>query len=158
MMFLHQSSWFNKQLLQKDWLYMHGFNDVVPCLQDCLDNFRDQNEFCYVSRDADDIEKGKSTRKDDKWWLPAPKVPPAGLSEMCRKFLQYQKDCVNQVLKAAMAINAQVLSEMEIPENYIESLPKVRPFCRPKKLYCLRACVFKSLCCVFKSSRFQKCF
>ncbi|KAE7997456.1 hypothetical protein FH972_002092 [Carpinus fangiana] len=91
---------------------------------DCLDNFRDQNEFCYVSRDADDIEKGKSTRKDDKWWLPAPKVPPAGLSEMCRKFLQYQKDCVNQVLKAAMAINAQVLSEMEIPENYIESLPK----------------------------------
>lgn len=32
---------------------------------------------------------------------------------------------MNQVLKAAMAINAQVLSEMEIPENYIESLPKV---------------------------------
>jgi hypothetical protein len=25
-----------------------------------------------------------------------------------------------------MAINAQILSEMEIPENYIESLPKVR--------------------------------
>ncbi|XP_059458191.1 rop guanine nucleotide exchange factor 12-like [Corylus avellana] len=93
-------------------------------LIDCLDNFRDQNEFCYVSKDADDSEKGKTTRKDDKWWLPAPKVPPAGLSEMCRKFLQYQKDCVNQVLKAAMAINAQVLSEMEIPENYIESLPK----------------------------------
>lgn len=40
--------------------------------------------------------------------------------------MQYQKDCVNQVLKAAMAINAQVLSEMEIPENYIESLPKVK--------------------------------
>lgn len=33
---------------------------------------------------------------------------------------------MNQVLKAAMAINAQILSEMEIPENYIESLPKVR--------------------------------
>jgi hypothetical protein len=31
---------------------------------------------------------------------------------------------VNQVLKAAMAINAQVLSEMEIPESYLESLPK----------------------------------
>ncbi|GLT71880.1 hypothetical protein SLA2020_438670 [Shorea laevis] len=93
-------------------------------LIDCLDNFRDQNEFCYVSRDADDSEKGKATRKDDKWWLPTPKVPPAGLSEMSRKFLQYQKDCVNQVLKAAMAINAQVLSEMEIPDNYIESLPK----------------------------------
>jgi hypothetical protein len=25
-----------------------------------------------------------------------------------------------------MAINAQVLTEMEIPENYIESLPKVK--------------------------------
>ncbi|CAM8881071.1 unnamed protein product [Rhodiola kirilowii] len=39
--------------------------------------------------------------------------------------LQFQKDSANQVIKAAMAINAQVLSEMVIPENYIESLPKV---------------------------------
>ncbi|XP_024022513.1 rop guanine nucleotide exchange factor 12 [Morus notabilis] len=93
-------------------------------LTDCLDNFKDQNEFTYVSKDAPDSEKGNTKRKDDKWWLPTPKVPPDGLSEMSRKFLQYQKDCVNQVLKAAMAINAQTLSEMEIPENYIESLPK----------------------------------
>ncbi|KAF5466606.1 hypothetical protein F2P56_016518 [Juglans regia] len=93
-------------------------------LIDCLDNFKDQNEFYYVSRDDDESDKGKAKRKDDKWWLPTPQVPKEGLSEMSRKFLQYQKDCVNQVLKAAMAINAQVLSEMEIPENYIESLPK----------------------------------
>ncbi|KAG6733707.1 hypothetical protein I3842_01G237400 [Carya illinoinensis] len=93
-------------------------------LIDCLDNFKDQNEFYYMSRDDDDSDKGKAKRKDDKWWLPTPQVPKEGLSEMSRKFLQYQKDCVNQVLKAAMAINAQVLSEMEIPENYIESLPK----------------------------------
>ncbi|XP_050233747.1 rop guanine nucleotide exchange factor 12 [Mercurialis annua] len=93
-------------------------------LIDCLDNFRDQNEFTYISKDAPDSEKGSNKRKDDKWWLPTAKVPPNGLSEGSRKFLQYQKDCVNQVLKAAMAINAQVLSEMEIPENYIESLPK----------------------------------
>ena len=33
---------------------------------------------------------------------------------------------MNQVLKAAMAINAQILSKMEIPEDYIESLPKVK--------------------------------
>lgn len=38
--------------------------------------------------------------------------------------MQYQKDCVNQVLKASMAINAQILGEMEIPENYIDTLPK----------------------------------
>jgi isopenicillin N synthase-like dioxygenase len=91
--------------------------------QECLDNFKDQQEFYYVSKDADkDKEKSNS---DDKWWLPTPKVPEEGLSEAARKFLQYQKDCVNQVLKAAMAINAQILSEMEIPENYIDSLPKV---------------------------------
>ncbi|XP_012073374.3 rop guanine nucleotide exchange factor 12 [Jatropha curcas] len=90
----------------------------------CLDNFKEQNEFYYVSRDAPDSEKGNTKRKDDKWWLPTAKVPANGLSEASRKFLQYQKDCVNQVLKAAMAINANVLAEMEIPENYIESLPK----------------------------------
>ncbi|CAI0423142.1 unnamed protein product [Linum tenue] len=91
--------------------------------QDCLDNFKDQSEFTYVSRDAPDSEKGPK-RKEEKWWLPTAKVPTNGLSDSARKFLQYQKDCVNQVLKAAMAINAQVLAEMEIPENYIESLPK----------------------------------
>lgn len=91
-------------------------------LIDCLDNFQDQNEFWYVSRDADESEKG--VQRDDKWWLPTVKVPPSGLSDSARKLLQYQKEAVNQVLKASLAINAQVLSEMEIPENYIESLPK----------------------------------
>ncbi|KAI4331443.1 hypothetical protein MLD38_029630 [Melastoma candidum] len=92
-------------------------------LLDCLDNFKDQNEFYYVKKE--DNDKGSSRgRTDDKWWLPTVKVPPNGLSDMTRKWIQFQKDSVNQVLKAAMAINAQVLSEMEIPENYIESLPK----------------------------------
>ncbi|XP_068652794.1 rho guanine nucleotide exchange factor 8-like [Aristolochia californica] len=87
-----------------------------------LDNFKDQDEFWYVKRDSDD--KSNDQRQDDKWWLPKPKVPPNGLSEVSRRWLQFQKDSVNQVLKAAMAINAQVLSEMEIPDTYIESLPK----------------------------------
>ncbi|KAM3219074.1 hypothetical protein P3L10_023605 [Capsicum annuum] len=55
----------------------------------------------------------------DKWWIPAPKVPPNDLSY----WLRLQKDSVNQVHKAVIAINSQVLSEMEIPESYIESLP-----------------------------------
>ncbi|CAL5443947.1 unnamed protein product [Camellia sinensis] len=88
-------------------------------LIDCLDNFKEQNEFTYMSKDDD-----KNKRKDDKWWIPTPKVPPNGLSESTRKWLQFQKDSVNQVLKAALAINAQVITEMEIPENYIDSLPK----------------------------------
>lgn len=90
-----------------------------------MDNFKDQNEFYYIKKEDDNSEGGNDRRKDNKWWLPTCKVPPNGLSEMTRRWLQFQKDSVNQVLKAAMAINAQVLSEMEIPENYIESLPKV---------------------------------
>jgi len=78
-----------------------------------------------VSKDADESENGNVPRNEDKWWLPTVKVPPNGLSDISRKWLLFQKDSVNQVLKAAMAINAQVLSEMEIPESYIESLPKV---------------------------------
>lgn len=98
----------------------------VPKLkQDCLENFKDQNEFSYVSKNSDDSQKGKNTRNEDKWWVPTPQVPPNGLSEVTRKWLQFQKDSVNQVHKASMAINAQILSEMEIPEDYIESLPKV---------------------------------
>ncbi|XP_073006531.1 rho guanine nucleotide exchange factor 8-like [Typha latifolia] len=93
-------------------------------LMEYLDNFKDHHEFWYVKRDADESDKGKSQRKDDKWWLPTVKVPPDGLSEVSRKWLQYQKELVNQVLKAAMAINANVLMEMEIPEDYIDSLPK----------------------------------
>lgn len=80
-----------------------------------------------MSKHSDDSDQDTANKKnDDKWWLPTPKVPAEGLSDAARKFLQYQKDCVNQVLKAAMAINAQVLTEMEIPESYIDSLPKVR--------------------------------
>ncbi|XP_030487951.1 rop guanine nucleotide exchange factor 12 [Cannabis sativa] len=94
-----------------------------------LDNFGSQNEFWYVSKDADDSEKGNFQRNDDKWWLPTVKVSPDGLSNVCRKWLLFQKESVNQVLKAAMAINAQVLSEMEIPENYIEALPKNGRYC-----------------------------
>ncbi|RLM80535.1 hypothetical protein C2845_PM12G09190 [Panicum miliaceum] len=82
-----------------------------------MDNFVDQTEFWYE-------KGGDNKRDDDKWWMPTVKVPSEGLSDVTRKWLQYQKECVNQVLKAAMAINAQVLVEMEIPEIYIESLPK----------------------------------
>ncbi|KAK8939359.1 Rho guanine nucleotide exchange factor 8 [Platanthera guangdongensis] len=89
-----------------------------------LDDFKDRNEFWYVKEDAESSEDGNSDRKKDKWWLPTVKVPPNGLSDMSRKWLQFQKESVNQVLKAAMAINAQVLMEMEIPESYIDSLPK----------------------------------
>ncbi|GAB4852598.1 hypothetical protein Ancab_016812 [Ancistrocladus abbreviatus] len=92
-------------------------------LIDCLDKFKGQSEFGYVDS-KDESEAEKAGRHTDKWWIPTVKVPPGGLSDATRKWIQCQKDSVNQVLKAAMAINAQILSEMEIPESYIEALPK----------------------------------
>ncbi|KAK9148763.1 hypothetical protein Scep_007520 [Stephania cephalantha] len=102
-------------------------------LLDYLDNFKDQNEFTYVSRDSEEAEKGRRT--GEKWWLPVPKVPPNGLSEVSRKWIQFQKESVNQVLKAAMAINAQVLSEMQIPDSYLETLPKNGKACLGDTMY-----------------------
>ncbi|CAA7045788.1 unnamed protein product [Microthlaspi erraticum] len=93
-------------------------------LIDTLDNFRGHNEFWYVSRDSEEGKQARNARTNDKWWLPPVKVPPGGLSEPARRMLYFQKDSVTQVQKAAMAINAQVLSEMAIPESYIDSLPK----------------------------------
>ena len=42
--------------------------------QDTLDNFRDQNEFWYVSKNDENSEDNtNSQRKSDKWWLPTVK-------------------------------------------------------------------------------------
>lgn len=103
-----------------------------------LDGFR-ETEFWYVDRgilvaDADDDRSGAypsssfgrpSLRQEEKWWLPCPRVPSKGLSEDSRKKLQQCRDCANQILKAAMAINSAVLAETEIPDAYLETLPKV---------------------------------
>lgn len=102
-----------------------------------LDGFHD-SEFYYVDRGiivsgADETEAyhlspspiRPSVRQEEKWWLPFPKVPPNGLSQDVRKQLLHSRECTNQILKAAMAINSSVLAEMEIPTTYLESLPKV---------------------------------
>lgn len=77
---------------------------------------------------ATETEKEDSQRGDEKWWIPIVKVPPNGLSPASRAWIQHQKELVNQVLKAAMAINANCLMEMAIPECYLETLPKVRTY------------------------------
>lgn len=92
-------------------------------VKDILDKFEGEQEFKYVSRDANESQRG--FQRSDKWWLPTVKVPPGGLSEGSKRFLQKQKKAVDQVLKAAMAINSQALNDMHIPDSYIESLPKV---------------------------------
>ncbi|XP_058098412.1 rop guanine nucleotide exchange factor 1-like isoform X2 [Magnolia sinica] len=113
-----------------------------------LDGFRD-TEFWYVDRgilvgDADDVgaypssssSSGRpSVRQEDKWWLPCPRVPSKGLSDDMRKRLQQCRECANQILKAAMAINSSVLAEMEIPDAYFESLPKSGKSCLGDIIY-----------------------
>ncbi|KAK4432332.1 Rop guanine nucleotide exchange factor 7 [Sesamum alatum] len=99
-------------------------------LLETLDSFK-SSEFWYVDQGivAPEADGSSSFRKplpnqEDKWWLPVPRVPPGGLSEEARKMVQYTRDCTNQILKAAMAINSAVLAEMDIPDSYLETLPK----------------------------------
>ncbi|KAJ7966926.1 Rop guanine nucleotide exchange factor like [Quillaja saponaria] len=101
-----------------------------------LDGFCD-SDFYYVDRGiivagADDTKTfpmsesswKPSIRQEEKWWLPFPRVPANGLSPDARKRLQQYRECTNQILKAAMAINSSVLAEMEIPDAYLNNLPE----------------------------------
>ncbi|KAL7611073.1 rop guanine nucleotide exchange factor 1 [Lactuca sativa] len=114
-----------------------------------LDGFHDK-EFCYVDRgivlaEAETCDTHAypsnvsaarpSVRQEEKWWLPYPKVPSKGLSEDARKKLHQCRDCANQILKAALAINSNVLSEMEIPNAYLETLPKNGKECLGEIIY-----------------------
>ncbi|KAI4350239.1 hypothetical protein L6164_004712 [Bauhinia variegata] len=109
-----------------------------------LDGFSD-TEFWYVDRgiilgdskacDVYSNEARLSVRQEEKWWLPSPKVPPNGLPTDARKKLQQCRECTNQILKAAMAINSSVLAEMEIPGAYLDSLPKNGKVCLGDIIY-----------------------
>ncbi|XP_048225509.1 rop guanine nucleotide exchange factor 7 [Ricinus communis] len=99
-------------------------------LLEILDSF-DNTEFWYVDQgilaseaDGSSSFRRALQRQEEKWWLPVPRVPPCGLHENSRKELQHKRDCTNQMLKAAMAINSITLADMEVPETYLEGLPK----------------------------------
>ncbi|CAL1372898.1 unnamed protein product [Linum trigynum] len=131
-------------------LYMNlpALKKLDAMLIGMLEEFR-ETEFWYVDRGIVVAEErdeyglyppgfsgGRpSIRQEEKWWLPCPKVPPNGLSEEARKKLQQFRDCTNQILKAAMAINSSVLAEMEIPSAYLETLPKSGRACLGDVIY-----------------------
>ncbi|CAI9101841.1 OLC1v1039259C1 [Oldenlandia corymbosa var. corymbosa] len=102
-------------------------------LLDILDSFA-ETEFWYEEQGSRSEKSTRSgsfrrilpapQRKEEKWWLPVPCVPSNGLSEESRKHLRNKRDCANQIHKAAKALNNSILSEMEIPDSYISSLPK----------------------------------
>ncbi|XP_047045826.1 rop guanine nucleotide exchange factor 7-like [Lolium rigidum] len=99
-------------------------------LLETLESFRD-TEFWYVDQGicAPDCDGSASFRRpvhrrDEKWWLPVPRLAPGGLREATRTQLEHKRDCANQILKAAMAINSNALAEMDVPDSYHDSLPK----------------------------------
>lgn len=110
-------------------LNLPALRKLDAMLLESLDNFSEA-EFWYVDQGVTDEEyengaaRPSVQRNEEKWWLPTAKVPSNGLSEGEKKRLQHQRDCINQILKAALAINSQVLSEMEVPDVYWSALPK----------------------------------
>lgn len=101
-------------------------------LLDILDSFQD-TEFWYAEKGSMSSNSNRSRsgsfrrlslQKEEKWWLPVPCIPSSGLSEKARKHLRNKRECANQIHKAAMAINSTILAEMEIPESFIDTLPK----------------------------------
>ncbi|KAJ9188334.1 hypothetical protein P3X46_003700 [Hevea brasiliensis] len=100
-------------------------------LIEILDGFQD-TEFWYAEQGSMSSNSTLSgsfrrvivQRKEEKWWVPVPCVPPRGISEKSRKHLRHKRDCAYQIHKAAMAINSSILAEMDIPDTYMASLPK----------------------------------
>jgi PRONE (Plant-specific Rop nucleotide exchanger) len=114
-----------------------------------LDSFH-KPEFWYIDDGKKSFSSGSSSfrrlshRNEEKWWLPVPCVPPdTGLSENARKNLQQKRDCANQIHKAAVAINSGVLADMEIPESFLATLPKVY-FLPGIALFCIIPCQHSS--------------
>ncbi|XP_022134458.1 rop guanine nucleotide exchange factor 5 [Momordica charantia] len=110
-------------------------------LLEILESFVD-TEFWYVDQGivASDGDGSSSFRKivqrqQEKWWLPVPRVPAGGLGEDSRKQLHHTRDCTNQILKAVVAINNIALADMEVPESYLETLPKNGRACLGDVIY-----------------------
>ncbi|KAL2892227.1 Rop guanine nucleotide exchange factor 2 [Bienertia sinuspersici] len=113
----------------------------LPALKK-LDGMLMEKEFWYAEQGNMTKSSSRATsfrkvvaRKDEKWWLPIPCIPPGGLSENGRKHLKHQRDCASQIHKAAMAINSNTLNEMEVPESYITGLPKSGKSCLGDAMY-----------------------
>ncbi|GBG66187.1 hypothetical protein CBR_g57067 [Chara braunii] len=92
-------------------------------LLDTLDSFVERDFWYMQPGPAPECERAMVPGYN-KWWLPEVVIAQGGLPEESRKKLHQKRDCTSQILKAAMAINTQVLAEMEVPDAYWEQLPK----------------------------------
>ncbi|KAJ8535450.1 hypothetical protein K7X08_023170 [Anisodus acutangulus] len=110
-------------------------------LIEILDSFTN-TEFWYVDQGIMAAEDDGSAsfrkaiqRQQDKWWLPVPRVPHGGLLEDTRKQLNHKRECASQILKASMSINSITLADMEVPESYLDALPKNGRACLGEVIY-----------------------
>ncbi|KAJ0266311.1 Rop guanine nucleotide exchange factor 5 [Hirschfeldia incana] len=110
-------------------------------LLEILASFK-KTEFWYVDQgivssenDGSASFRRKIQRQEEKWWLPVPRLAPNGLTEDARTELNHKRDCATQILKAAMAINSVSLTEMDVPESYLETLPKNGRSCLGDVIY-----------------------
>uniref|UniRef100_A0A0E0AJN9 PRONE domain-containing protein n=1 Tax=Oryza glumipatula TaxID=40148 RepID=A0A0E0AJN9_9ORYZ len=93
-------------------------------LLEILDSF-EKTDFWYIDQRKQSFSDSmKFQRSEDKWWLPEPCVPESGLSDRMHRELQQKRDQASQIHKMAMEINSGILSEMQVPLSYIETLPK----------------------------------
>lgn len=81
-------------------------------------------EFWYAEVGSRAEGRSRSAGQSMRWWLPSPRVPTVGLSEIERKRLLHQGKLIYQVFKAAKSINENVLAEMPIPTTIRDALPK----------------------------------
>lgn len=86
------------------------------------------NEFWYAEVGSRAEGRSRSAGQSKRWWLPSPHVPAAGLSDNERTRLLNKGKLVNQVFKAAKAINESILLEMSVPEMIKDALPKVKRY------------------------------
>uniref|UniRef100_A0A1J3G991 Rop guanine nucleotide exchange factor 5 n=1 Tax=Noccaea caerulescens TaxID=107243 RepID=A0A1J3G991_NOCCA len=110
-------------------------------LLELLASFK-KTEFWYVDQgivasenDGSASFRRKIQRQEEKWWLPVPRLAPNGLTEDARTELNHKRDCATQILKAAMNINSVSLTEMDVPESYLETLPKNGRSCLGDVIY-----------------------
>ncbi|CAN1793417.1 Rop guanine nucleotide exchange factor 3 [Linum perenne] len=114
-------------------IYMNlpALRKLDAMLIDILESFSEA-EFWYAEQGSMSSNSTRSGsfrrvvihRTEEKWWVPVPCVPSGGISEKSRKHLRDKRDCANQIHKAAMAINTSILTDMEIPDSYMDSLPR----------------------------------
>ncbi|KAG4938955.1 hypothetical protein AAZX31_16G098300 [Glycine max] len=83
-----------------------------------------QTEFWYAEEGSRSEGRNTSGRHSKRWWLPSPRVPRTGLSDIERKRLLNQGRVVQQIFKAAKAINDNMLLEMPVPTLIKDALLK----------------------------------